>query len=72
MSKILDLYNANLDTAGVEAKKIPVGKVDSLATPYSEDKGYNADSKVLTDAFLKDGRKGDIPTKKYSDSIGTK
>ena len=69
MASILDLYNGAQKDLGLDKIKTDLNSIAARETPYSEDKGFNADTKVLTDDFLKSGRNGALNTTTYSSTV---
>ena len=67
MATILDLYKANQSALGLD--KIKTDQATTLAneTPYSQDNGFAADTKVLSEDALKIARGGTLSSSKYSD-----
>lgn len=70
MSKILDLYNAQKAALGVD--KISFDANVNAKTPYTTNDLKKADEQVLTATKFKSGRGGEVNSKKYSETIGTK
>ena len=66
MASILDLYAGAQKELGLD-KLVP--NSPSKGTPYSDDKTFAADTKVLSDEKLKSGRGGTLNNTKYSDSV---
>lgn len=67
MSKILDLYEANKSSLGVDTISYDAGV--NAKTPYTTNDLKKADDQVLTAAKFKVGRGGDVSEKKYSDTM---
>lgn len=70
MSKILDLYDAQQASLGVD--KIGFAAGVAAKTPYTTNDLKKADEQVLTAAKFKTGRGGEINEKKYSDTLTKK
>ncbi len=67
MSKILDLYDANKASLGVD--KISFDAALNAKTPYTTNDLKKVDEQILTATKFKSGRGGEVNEKKYSDSI---
>ncbi len=67
MSKILDLYDANKASLGVD--KISFDAALNAKTPYTTNDLKKVDEQVLTAAKFKAGRGGEVAGIKYSDSV---
>lgn len=67
MSKILETYDAQKSTLGVD--KISFAAGVNAKTPYTTNDLKKADEQVLTAAKLKVGRGGELNSVKYSDTV---
>ena len=67
MSKILELYKAAQKNLGVD--KITKEAGITKQTPYTTNDLKKIDEQVLTANKFKGGRKGELKSAKYSDSI---